>query len=151
MTLLFRSTIASAALFVALAPLAMPAPVQAQETAVAPEKNPPGDIPDNQVFITYAAPQGFSLKVPEGWARTDKPDGVSFADKYGTIEVSVASATSPLTVASVRFSEGAEPARKGHAIKIGSVKETKLPGGPAVVITFTSNSAPNAVTGRQIR
>jgi hypothetical protein len=35
------------------------APGLAQETAVAPEKNPPGDIPDNQVFITYKSPQGF--------------------------------------------------------------------------------------------
>ena len=32
------------------------------EKAVAPEKNPPGDIPDTQVFIDYTSPEGFTLK-----------------------------------------------------------------------------------------
>jgi hypothetical protein len=91
----------------ALGPLAVSAPVFAQETAVAPEKNPPGDIPDNQVFITYKSPQGFSLKVPEGWARKEAPAGVSFADKYGRIEVTVALSATPPTAASARSSEAA--------------------------------------------
>jgi hypothetical protein len=46
-------------------------PAIAQEKALAPEKNPPGDIPDSQVFVVYRLPQGLSLKVPEGWARKD--------------------------------------------------------------------------------
>jgi hypothetical protein len=41
-------------------------PAVAQELPVAPEKKPPGDIPDTQVFITFTSPLGFSLKVPEG-------------------------------------------------------------------------------------
>ena len=43
----------------------------ADEQPLKPERNPPGDIPDNQVFIDYVSPLGFSLKVPEGWARQD--------------------------------------------------------------------------------
>ncbi len=86
-----------AAAVVGFAP-AFAAPVQ--ETAVAPEKNPPGDIPDDQVFVTFQAPQGFTLQVPEGWARTDNPSGVVFADKYGEIAVLVAPATAPPTVVS---------------------------------------------------
>ena len=39
------------------------------ETPLAPEVNPPGDIPDSQAFILFKSPDGFSLKVPEGWAR----------------------------------------------------------------------------------
>ena len=40
------------------------------ETPVAPEKNPPGDIPDTQVFVEYrSAGGGYQLEVPEGWAR----------------------------------------------------------------------------------
>jgi hypothetical protein len=58
---------------------------QPAEQPLRPEKNPPGDIPDNQVFITYASPRGFSFKVPEGWARKDLADGATFADKYGRI------------------------------------------------------------------
>ena len=67
----------------------------AAETPAKAEKNPPGDIPDDQVFITYASPLGFALKVPEGWARTDRADGVVFADKYGRIEVAVTTGDLP--------------------------------------------------------
>ena len=52
----------------------------AQEKAVAPEKNPPGDIPDCQVFITYTSPLGFSLTIPEGWSSKDRADGASIFD-----------------------------------------------------------------------
>src|SRR5438128_9462248 len=73
----------------------------AAEAPVAAEKNPPGDIPDSQVFIDYQSPLGFSLKVPEGWSRTDKPGGAVFADKYDSIEISIGSATVAPTAASV--------------------------------------------------
>ena len=69
-----------------------PSSAIAQESLVAPEKNPPGDIPDDQVFISYDAQQGFSLKVPEGWSRTTLDNGVRFFDKYGVIEVTVGDA-----------------------------------------------------------
>src|SRR5438105_4736012 len=69
-----------------------PGPAIAAEAPIAAEKNPPGDIPDSQVFIDYKSPAGFSIKVPEGWSRTDKPDGAVFADKYDSIEVTIASA-----------------------------------------------------------
>ncbi|HEX4768533.1 MAG TPA: hypothetical protein VH414_19865 [Lichenihabitans sp.] len=122
----------------------------ARETAVAPETNPPGDIPDDQVFIVYTAPQGFAIKVPEGWARTDRPDGVSFADKYDSVDVAVTSGPAP-TVASVRAGEAATMEKTGHAVKIGSIKSVTLPSGEAVRIAYTSNSEPNPVTNRRIR
>src|SRR5689334_2295344 len=34
----------------------------AAEKPIAAERNPPGDIPDTQVFVTYQSPLGFSLK-----------------------------------------------------------------------------------------
>src|SRR5258706_2280585 len=40
-----------------------------------PEKNPPGDIPDNQVFVPYTSPRGLSLKVPDRTVRKDLSDG----------------------------------------------------------------------------
>ena len=122
----------------------------AQETAVAPEKNPPGDIPDDQVFITYKSPLNFTIKVPEGWARTDRPDGVSFADKYGRVDVAVRSGPAP-TAASVRSGEAATLEQNGHAVKIGSIKDVTLPSGAAVRIVYTSNSEPNPVTNKQLR
>ena len=36
-------------------------------------------------------------------------------------------------------------------MKIASIKDVKLPAGPAVEIVFGSNSEPNQVTGKQIR
>jgi hypothetical protein len=122
----------------------------AAETAVAPEKNPPGDIPDDQVFITYASPLGFSIQVPEGWARTDKPDGVDFADKYGRVEVAITSGTAP-AAASAHSGEVTALEKSGRAVKIGSVADVKLPAGAAIRIVYTSNSDPNPVTNKQIR
>jgi hypothetical protein len=122
----------------------------AQETAVAPEKNPPGDIPDDQVFITYASPLGFSIKVPEGWGRTDKPDGVSFADKYGRVDVAVAPGAPP-TAANARSGEATALEKSGRAVKISSVTDVALPAGPAVRMAYTSNSGPNPVSNKQVR
>ena len=79
--------VAGACAALPLSIMAQQQPSSAGEQALKPERNPPGDIPDNQVFIDYISPLGFSLKVPEGWARQDLPDGVSFADKYGRITV----------------------------------------------------------------
>ncbi len=125
--------------------------VPAAETAVAPEKNPPGDIPDDQVFITYRGPHGFTMKVPEGWARTDGPSSVVFADKYGRIEMAVAEASAVPTRTTVISGEAAELARTGHAVKISVISDAKLPAGQAVKIAFTSNSEPNPVTNKRIR
>lgn len=126
-------------------------PTAPPETAIAPEKNPPGDIPDDQVFITYKSPNGFSLKVPEGWSRKDAPEGVSFADKYGTIDVAVTASSATPTVASVRAGEAAELEKTGHAVKISSIKEVRLASGPAIEIIYSSNSEPNPVTNKRIR
>src|SRR5262245_40523704 len=74
------------------------APVLAAEQAVPAEKNPPGDIPDTQVFIDYASPAGFAMKVPEGWARTDRADGASFVDKLDGVVLTITKADAAPTV-----------------------------------------------------
>ncbi|MFI5013882.1 MAG: hypothetical protein ACHQAY_16200 [Hyphomicrobiales bacterium] len=142
---------AAIATAISLEMLAAPGAPRAQESAVAPEKNPPGDIPDNQVFIIYKSPQGFSLKVPEGWARKDRPAGVSFTDKYGEIDVALTPSSAAPTAASARLGEAAELEKNGRAVKISAIKDVKLPSGPAVRIVYTSNSNPNPVTNKQIR
>ncbi|QND69177.1 hypothetical protein HB777_36020 (plasmid) [Mesorhizobium loti] len=123
----------------------------AAETAVPAEKNPPGDIPDSQVFIDYASPQGFTMKVPEGWARSDKADGASFVDKLDGVVMSVVQATSAPTVASVKADVVPKLEASGRAIKVTAVKQVKLPAGLAIRIVYTSNSEPNAVTNKQVR
>ncbi len=127
------------------------ASAMAQEQPVAPEANPPGDIPDSQVFVAYTSQLGFLLSVPEGWARTDRADGAQFADKYDTVDISVASAPNQPTVQTVRASDVGVLEKTGRAVKIVSVKSVTLPAGKAVLIRYASNSAPNTVTGKQIR
>jgi hypothetical protein len=138
---------------IALAPagLGLSAAAWAQEQPVAPEKNPPGDIPDSQVFVAYVSPAGFALQVPEGWARTERSDGTRFADKYDSVDVSISSAGSAPTPATARETEAASLLRNGHAVKISAIRNVKLPAGSAVLIVYTSNSEPNTVTNRQIR
>ena len=123
----------------------------AAERPVAREKNPPGDIPDSQVFVLFRSALGFSLKVPEGWARTDRADGARFSDKYNTIDMSVSSASAAPTAASVRTREAADLVHSGRAVKIEAVKSVKLRSGPAILIAYSSNSEPNPVTNKQLR
>src|SRR3954471_5752275 len=60
----------------------------------APEVSPPGDIPDNQAYVRYAPPGGgYSVKVPEGWARTAGSGAETFTDKLNSIRMEAASAS----------------------------------------------------------
>ena len=141
MALTLSTTIASLA----------PSAAFAQEKAITPEVNPPGDIPDNQQFVTFVAKQGASLQVPEGWGRTDTAAGASFADKYNRIELTIQMSASALTVESVRSEQASELQRAGRAVQIAKIERVNLPAGQAVRITYTSNSEPNAVTSKKIR
>ncbi|HEY2892053.1 MAG TPA: hypothetical protein VGJ31_15565 [Dongiaceae bacterium] len=123
----------------------------AQEQPVAPEANPPGDIPDSQAFVPYTSPLGFAFSVPEGWARTDRAAGAHFADKYDDLDISIASAPTASTLQSVRASDVAALKKTGRAVEIVGVKSVTLPAGKAALISCKSNSAPNQVTGKQIR
>ena len=126
-------------------------PAFAAEKAVPAEKNPPGDIPDSQVFIDYVSPLGFTLKVPEGWARSDRPDGASFVDKLDGVSVTVSKADAAPTAESAKTDYVAKLEAAGRAVKVTAIKQVKLPAGPAIRIVYTSNSEPNAVTSKQVR
>ena len=134
----------------ALALACVAAPLRAQ-VPLPPEKNPPGDIPDTQVFVQYRSPLGFSLKVPEGWSRRDAPDGASFTSAYDGVAVRVARAAARPTAASVRREQAAALEKSPAAVRVTKIAQVKLPAGPAVRIAFASNSQPNAVTGKAIR
>lgn len=126
-------------------------PAFAQEKLVAPETNPPGDIPDDQVFITYTSPDGFDLKVPEGWSRTAIDHGIRFFDKYDEIDATSGTASVASTPSTANAHEVPSLQAAGHAVRVTAVKDVKLAGGPAVRISYLSNSAPNPVTNKQIR
>lgn len=122
------------------------------EKPVAPEKKPTGDIPDTQAFVTYTSSSGgYDLVVPEGWGRTTKNSDVLFQDKLNGVQVNVTKESSQPTVVSVGNKQVAELKKTGRAITIKSVKNVNLPGGSAILITYDSNSAPDPVTGKQVR
>lgn len=140
-----------ASLAAPISALAQTTPLAQRETAVAPETNPPGDIPDNQVFIDYSAPAGFSMQVPEGWSRSDTATGVSFVDKYGAIDISSAKVATAPSASSIQKKEVADLVANGHAVEVTDIRKMTLPAGEAVAVDFLSNSGVNPVTNRKIR
>ncbi len=121
------------------------------EPPVAPEQNPPGDIPDTQAFVKYSsATGGYELQAPEGWARTERDSDVSFSDKLDGAIVAVTSATAAPS-AKDATQIAAALTRSGRAVQMGQIKDVNLAGGPAVMIEYSSNSDPNPVTGKQVR
>ena len=115
----------------------------------APEIVEPGDIPDNQVFIPYAATNGiFTVKVPEGWARTDTGGVVTFTDNYNSIDVQSVAATTAPTTESVR-AEGLADVKLDPTFALVDVQPVTRKAGTGVLATYEIGSAPNAVTGKK--
>jgi hypothetical protein len=120
------------------------------EAPVAPEKNPVGDIPDNQAYVAFKS-NGFELKVPEGWGRTDGTNAATFTDRLNTIHVSWQAATAAPSADRAKTQDVPELQRTQAAFTLRKVSEVKLTGGAAVLIESQENSAPNSVTGKQYR
>ena len=117
----------------------------------ATEINPPGDIPDNQAFVTYKGATGrYVVKVPEGWSRTAAGQSASFTDKLNSISVAQITQAAAPTVASVTATE--VPALQARVPQLSSAKVTTFtrPGGSGVMVTYLADSAPNPVTNREM-
>jgi hypothetical protein len=128
------------------------------KTATAPQTPPPGalqaeatsaatgDIPDNQVFLVFRdGLAGWSMKYPEGWAQKGSGRQVSFRDKNNVVRVVVIRG-SPPTTATTR----ADLAKLGGVQVQGAPQRLNLPSGRAVKVIYTTESAPNAVTGKRV-
>ena len=128
-----------------------PAPLARPQQPIAAEKNPPGDIPDNQAFVAFRSPLGFAVKVPEGWARRELPNGVSFSDKYNELQVAVASAATAPTLPVLLAGDIAMLEKSPKAVRVAGVKPITLPAGSAFVAHYGANSDPNPVTNKAVR
>jgi hypothetical protein len=118
-------------------PTAAPAPNPA-----APEQNAAGDIPDNQVFVPYEpADHGFTVDVPEGWARTNDGNAVVFTDKLNTIRIEATARPAAATERTVTVDE--LPSHPG-----GVVRTVHRTGGDAVLLTYDAMSTPDPITGK---
>ena len=83
------------ALLIAAAVLAAPGAALAASLAP-PAANGGGDIPDNQVFLPYTSAAGrWSIRYPEGWARTGNGAAVSFRDRGNAVRVVVFDVADP--------------------------------------------------------
>jgi hypothetical protein len=123
-----------------------------QQKPVAPENNPPGDIPDTTAFVGYKSKTGgFAMKVPEGWSRHERSTSVAFSDKLNTIDVGWTPAPAAPTVATAKKTEVPTLQNTQLAFRLQSVKQVNLPSGKAVLLTYQVNSPPNSVTGKQYR
>jgi hypothetical protein len=141
----------SAAASAPVAPTVGTTPIPTQ-AAIEPEQNPPGDIPDNQAFVAYtSADGGYTISMPEGWARTENGPNVRFADKLHLFTVEISCATAPPTVERVKRDEVPVLAQQIAAFELVDVSALDLPAGPAVLVRYRMNSAPDEVTGKQYR
>jgi hypothetical protein len=108
-----------------------------------------GDIPDTQNFLTLAASRArFSMLYPEGWTVRESPSLVSIADKNNLVRVTVSHGPTP-SVSSVQR-QVAALASATPGLHAGTAKAVSLKSGPAVKVTYTTRSAPNPVTGKQV-
>jgi hypothetical protein len=105
-----------------------------------------GDIPDNQVFLTFRDSRaGYSMRYPEGWAQQGSGDAVIFRDKNNVIRAIVSSGAAWTKVAvhaDVHALNGARMQRPPVAIM--------LSGRPAFRVVYRTVSAPNPVTGKRV-
>jgi len=116
------------------------------------ESNPPGDIPDQQVFVAYAPPGAhFRVKVPEGWARSETALGVTFTDKLNSITVQEVPAAAAATTASATSTVVPQLATQVPAFVPGTVGTVSRAAGAAVLVTYLGDSAPDPVTNKVVR
>jgi hypothetical protein len=115
----------------------------------AKEVSPAGDIPDNQAFVTYSPPGAdYSVKVPEGWARSAAGGSVTFTDKLNAIRMEEGAAKGGPSAATAKRTELPQLAKQVKGFKPGSVNIVKRTSGPAVRITYLATSPPDPVTGK---
>jgi hypothetical protein len=108
-----------------------------------------GDIPDTQNFLTLKdAHLGVSMLYPEGWTVQEAPTSVAIKDKNNLVRIAVspgAAATAASLQAQLTALKSSTP-----GLTLGTVQVITLKSGPAVKATYTTRSAPNPVTGKQV-
>lgn len=131
------------------APATQPA---ASSTSQAAESNPPGDIPDNQAFVVYpATDHSYSVKYPEGWARTTAGRDVVFSDKLNSITLTPHDGFYEPTEAYARTVEVPQIALSTTGFTQGRISTVQRPAGQVVLITYQGDSAPSPVTGKSVK
>jgi hypothetical protein len=118
----------------------------------AAEVSPPGDIPDNQVFVPYSPPgAGYSVDVPEGWAKSTRGGETTFTDKLNSISISDASASGPLTVNEARQTVVPQLAKTVSGFSAGNVSAVTRKSGDGILVTYLAQGKPDPVTDKSVK
>jgi hypothetical protein len=108
-----------------------------------------GDIPDNQMYLTYKSPsQGFSMFYPEGWALKGNGPDVTISDKNNIVHIVISSGGAP-TPAGVS-SELSALKRSNPTLVFTAPTSIQLKSGPALKASYSTRSEPNPVTGKSV-
>jgi hypothetical protein len=126
---------------------------QASSSTTPPQEvNPAGDIPDDQVYVAWSpSGGGYTVKVPEGWARQQVGGATVFSDKFNSVRIDRSPADRAPTVESVRSVDLPAVGRSAKNVTVGKVATVKRSGGTAVLATYRADSAPDQVTGKNVR
>jgi len=109
-----------------------------------------GDVPDNQVFLTFAnRSAGYSMKYPQGWAQAGGGRRVTIQDKNNLVRITVETAGAPSL-------GGVSNAMKRLQASTSSLRYdpptvVSLKGKRAIKVVYSTESAPNPVTGKRVK
>ncbi len=110
-----------------------------------------GDVPDTQNFLTFSdRALRISIVYPEGWVVKQAGDGVSFTDKNNQVRVALSKGASP-TAATVAAKLAALKSSAPTLAVTAAPQTVRLPSGSAIRATYTTESAPNPVTGKTLK
>jgi hypothetical protein len=123
-----------------------------QGSGPATEFRPPGDIPDDQVFVDYKVPgSAVVVRVPEGWAKRTIGGTTTFTDHYNSVAVQVVRQPKPPTLQSATSDELPTLSKDVSNFKAGDVTSAPRAHGNAILVTYQQDSAPDPTTGKVVR
>ena len=134
------------------APTTPAAAAKVAPTTQGPETVVAGDIPDNQAFVAFTpAAGGYTIRVPEGWARSSDGAATVFSDKFNTIRVESVPLGSAPTAASVIGTDLPTIAKASKGYTAGKVSSVARKAGQAILATYQVDGASSAVTTKTAR
>ncbi|MDQ1512016.1 MAG: hypothetical protein QOG50_3860 [Actinomycetota bacterium] len=111
---------------------------------------PPGDIPDNQVFVVYSpASGGYSIRYPQGWPQRVSGRTSTFSQNFNRIEITTTKSSTRPTEASVRTSD-VPKLRALAGFKLVKIDSVKRAAGDAIRIAYAAASTTDPVTGKRV-
>ena len=111
---------------------------------------PPGDIPDNQVFVVYSSTSGgYSIRYPQGWSQRVSGPTSTFSQNFNRIEVTATKSPTRPTEASARTSD-VPRLRALAGFKLVKIDSVKRAAGDAIRIAYAAASTTDPVTGKRV-